>query len=140
VVFILDHVQTHYQQRQKCRQIAGGFNHHADTAVQSRVHQLIELIQGSTRSHWVLPLGKCLHSIDAMAAKVINFEKHRNTNKTQLLASQVTVDPAKSHENFRPRIGPPIHLNNVKVLFKLNSRIKAEELRYILSYQTLSKA
>jgi hypothetical protein len=31
-------------------------------------------IQGFTRSHWMLPSGKCLRRIALAAAKVINFE------------------------------------------------------------------
>jgi hypothetical protein len=38
--------------------------------------------------------------------------KHKNTNKTQLLllASQLTLNPAKSCENFGPQNGPSTQL------------------------------
>jgi hypothetical protein len=63
------------EDNKKCRHIAGGFDHHAQmVVVQCRVHCLMELIQGFTRSHWVLPLGECLHHIALAAVKVINFE------------------------------------------------------------------
>jgi hypothetical protein len=37
---------------------AGRFNGHGDAPVCNRVHRLMEEIQGFTRSHWTLPLGK----------------------------------------------------------------------------------
>jgi hypothetical protein len=47
----------------------------------------MEHIQGFTRSHWMLPLSKCLHPIAPAAAMVNEFvETTQNTNKTQLLA------------------------------------------------------
>jgi hypothetical protein len=58
----------------KCRPIASNFYYHADTAVQCRVHCLMELIHGFIRSHWMPPLGKCLRHIALVAAKVIDFE------------------------------------------------------------------
>jgi hypothetical protein len=48
---------------QKCREIAGNFDHHGDAVVQSGVHCPMEHIKGFTRSHWMLPLGKCLRNI-----------------------------------------------------------------------------
>ncbi len=69
----------------KCRQIAGNFDGHADAAVQYGAYHLIVHIQGFTWSHWMPLLGKCLHGIAPAAAMVINFGcKHKNTNKTQL--------------------------------------------------------
>jgi hypothetical protein len=63
------------QQHQKCRQIAGDFDCHANAAVQQGTHRPIEHIQGFTWSHWMLPLGECLCRIaPAAAAMVDNFE------------------------------------------------------------------
>ncbi len=38
---------------EKCRQIAGNIDCHADAAIQCRVHHLMEHIQGFTWSHWM---------------------------------------------------------------------------------------
>ncbi len=66
----------------KYRQIAGDFDGHADAAVQCGMHQPMEHIPGSTRSHWMLPSGKCLHHIAPAAAKVIDFGcKHKSLSK-----------------------------------------------------------
>jgi hypothetical protein len=67
---------------EKCREKAGDFDHHADVAVQCRVHCLIERIPAFTRSHWMPPLGKCLHRIAPAAAMVDKYiENTQNTNK-----------------------------------------------------------
>jgi hypothetical protein len=57
----------------KSRQIAGNFDRHVDAPVQCGPHCPMEHILGFTRSHWMPPLGKCLHCIVPAAAKVINF-------------------------------------------------------------------
>jgi hypothetical protein len=63
----------------KCRQIAGDFDGHADAVVQCEMHCPMEHNPGFTRSYWMPPLGKCLHRIDPVAAKVINFGcKHKS--------------------------------------------------------------
>jgi len=59
---------------QKCRQIAGNFDCHADAAVRRGVHHPIEHIQGFTWSHWMLPSGECLSRIAPAAAMVDEFE------------------------------------------------------------------
>ena len=46
---------------EKCRQIAGDFDCHADAAVQCGAHRPMEHILGFTQSHWMLPLGECSH-------------------------------------------------------------------------------
>jgi hypothetical protein len=67
----------------KCRESAGDFDHHADAAVQCGVYRLMERIPGFTRSHWMPPLGKCLHRIAPAAAMVNKYiENTQNTNKT----------------------------------------------------------
>jgi hypothetical protein len=72
----------------KCKEIASNFDHHADAAVRCGTHCMMEHISVLNRSHWMPPSGKCLHRITPAAAKVIDFGyKHKNTNKTQLLAS-----------------------------------------------------
>jgi hypothetical protein len=64
------------------------FDHHVDAVVQCRVHGPMEHIPGFTRSHCMLPLGKSLGCIAPAAAMVNVFGcKHKNTNKTQTLAS-----------------------------------------------------
>jgi hypothetical protein len=80
----------------KCRQIAGGVDGHADAVVQCGTHCPMERIPGFTRSHWMPPLGECLHRIAPAAAEVIDFGCTQITNKTQLLASNHTVAQAKS--------------------------------------------
>ncbi len=40
--------------KEKCRESAGDFDHYADAAVQCRVHRPMEHIPGFTRSHWPL--------------------------------------------------------------------------------------
>ncbi len=66
----------------KFRQIAGKFDGHADAAVQCKMYFPMEHIPGFTRSHWMLPLGKCLHQIAPAAAKVIDFIcKHKALTK-----------------------------------------------------------
>jgi hypothetical protein len=72
----------------KCRESAGDFDHHADAAVQCRVHCPMEHILGFTRSHWMSPLGKCLHRIAPAAAMINEYIKNtQNTNKKLFLAS-----------------------------------------------------
>jgi hypothetical protein len=66
----------------KCKQIAGNFDHHGDVAVQCGVHCPMKLIQGFTRSHWMLSFGKCLHRIAPAAIMVGNFSvKHKTLPK-----------------------------------------------------------
>ena len=67
----------------KYTSITGNFGHHADAAVQCRVHCPMEHIPGFTTSQWMLPLGECLHRIAPAAAMVDEFiETTQNTNKT----------------------------------------------------------
>ena len=58
---------------EKCRQIAGNFDCHADAAVRCGVHHPMEHILGFTRSHRhrMLPSGKCSHCIGIAAAAAI---------------------------------------------------------------------
>jgi hypothetical protein len=73
---------------EKCRQIAGNFDHHADVAVQWGVHCPMKHIQGFTRSHWMLPSGECLCRIAPAAVMVHEFvENTQNTNKKLFSAS-----------------------------------------------------
>ena len=75
-----------FWQHQKCRQIAGDSDCHADAAVQRGAHRPIENIQGFARSHWMPPSGECLRGIAPAAAMVDGFvETTQNINKTQLL-------------------------------------------------------
>ena len=66
--------------------------------------------------------------------------KHKNTNKTQLLASNYgTFRSLVVHENFKPQNGPSTQLFDVTSCVKMcNARIGVAELADISSYQTLS--
>jgi hypothetical protein len=56
---------------------AGKLDHHADMMVLCGAHHLMERIQGFTRSHWMLLLGKFLRRIAPAATKVIDLtQKH----------------------------------------------------------------
>ena len=80
--------QQQISDNKKCRRIAGDFDCHTDAAVRRRAQLPIEHIQGFTWSHWMPPLGKCLHRIAPAAIMVDEFvETTLNSNKTQLLAS-----------------------------------------------------
>jgi hypothetical protein len=55
-----------------------------------RAHRPMEHIQGFIRSHWMTTSGKYLRLITPVAAMVIEIEIiriHKNTSKTQCLAS-----------------------------------------------------
>jgi hypothetical protein len=66
----------------KCKQIAGIFDHHADTAIQCGAHHPMEHIQGFTRSNCLPSFGKCLCCIALAAAMVDNFDcKHKALTK-----------------------------------------------------------
>ncbi len=78
---------------EKCRESAGDFDHHADAAVQCGAHHPMEHIPGFTRSHWMLPLGKCLRRIAPAAATVNEYiENTQNTNKKLFLASNCSTN------------------------------------------------
>jgi hypothetical protein len=49
------------------------FDCHGEAAVQCGVHRPMEHILGFTRSHWMLPSGKCLGRIASAAAMVDDF-------------------------------------------------------------------
>jgi hypothetical protein len=73
----------------KCRKSAGDFDHYADAVVRCGAHCPIKHILGFTRSHWMPPLGKCLHHIAPVAAMVNKYvENTQNTSKKLLLASK----------------------------------------------------
>jgi len=66
----------------KCREIAGNFDCHADAAVRCGAHHPMEQILGFTRSHWMPPSGECLHRIAAAAAMVEGSSgKHKTLPK-----------------------------------------------------------
>jgi hypothetical protein len=126
---------------EKCRQIAGNFDHHADAAVQCGVHRPMEHIQGFTRSPWMLPLGKCLCRIAPAAVMVHELvENTQNTNKKLFSASNLRYNqPLVVCEKFIPQNGPSTQLINATSCIRMcNIAIVAEELSYILSYQMLS--
>jgi hypothetical protein len=124
---------------EKCRQIAVDFDHHTDAAVQCGAHCPMEHIQGFTRSHWMLPSGKCLRRVAPAAIMVHEFvENTQNTNKKLFSASNLRYNqPLVVCEKFIPQNGPYTQLINATSCVKMcNASI--EELSYILSYQTLS--
>jgi len=47
--------QKQIDNNEKCRQIGGNFDCHADAAARRGAHRLMEHIQGFTRSHWMPP-------------------------------------------------------------------------------------
>jgi hypothetical protein len=57
----------------KCGQIAGNFDGYGDAVVRREAHRPMEHIQGFTRSHWMLPPGKCLRRIAPAAVMVDEF-------------------------------------------------------------------
>jgi hypothetical protein len=126
---------------EKCRQISGNFDHHADAAVQCGVHCPMEHIQGFTKSHWMLPLGECLRRIASAAVMVDKLvENTQNTNKKLFSASNLRYNqPLVVCENLIPRNRPYTQLIIATSCVKMgDAAIVAEELSYILSYQTLS--
>jgi hypothetical protein len=125
----------------KCRRIAGNFDQNADVAAQCGAHSPMEHIQGFTRSHWMLPLGKCLPHI-APAAVMVNelVENTQNTNKKLFSASKLRYNqPLVVCENLIPQNVPFTQLIVATSCIIMGIvAIVAEELSYILSYQTLS--
>jgi hypothetical protein len=97
---------------EKCRESAGDFDHHADAAVQCGAHHPMEHIPGFTRSHWMLPLGKCLRRIAPAAATVNEYiENTQNTNKKLFLASNCSTNwSLVVYENIIPPKGPSTQL------------------------------
>ncbi len=101
----------------------------------------MEHIQGFTRSHWMLPLGKCMRCIAPEAVMVDELvENTQNTNKEIFSANNLRYNqPLFVWENLVPRNEPSTQLIVGTSCVKLgNIEIVAEVLSYILSYQTLS--
>jgi hypothetical protein len=125
----------------KCRESAGDFDHHEDAAVQCKAHCPMEHIPGFIRSHWMLPLGKCLCRI-APAATMVNkyVENTQNTNKKQFLASNYGTNRSLIvYENFILQKGPSTRLIDATSCVKMcDATIGAKELADISSYQMLS--
>jgi hypothetical protein len=118
----------------KCRQIPGDFDHHADAAVQCGSHRPMEHIQGFTRSHWMLPLGKCLCRIAPAAVMVDKLvENTQNTNKKLFSASNLRYNqPLGVCDKFIPQNGPSTQLIDVtSCIEKSNAAIAAEELSIV---------
>jgi hypothetical protein len=61
------------------------FDCHADAGVQYYgAHRPVEHTQGFTQSHWMPPLGKCLHRIASSVVRIDKFvevQTTQNTNK-----------------------------------------------------------
>ena len=91
---------------------------------------------GLIGSHWMPPLGECLHLIAPVAAMVIVIGgKHKNTNKTQLVASNHSTNQSLVvYENFIPKKVPLL-----SSLMCQATTIGAEVLTDISNYQTLSE-
>jgi hypothetical protein len=101
----------------------------------------MEHIPGFTRSHWMLPSGKCLRRIAPAAAMVDKYIANtQNTNKKLFLASDYsTTRSLVVYESFIPQKGPSTQLVDATSCVKMcNAMIGAEKLSYILSYQMLS--
>jgi hypothetical protein len=81
------------EDNKKCRESAGDFDHQADAAVGCGAHCPMEHIPGFTRSHWMLPLGKCLRRIAPSAAMVDEYvENTQNANKKLFVASDYSTN------------------------------------------------
>jgi hypothetical protein len=67
---------------------------------------------GFSGSHWILPLGECLHRIALVAGTVMKIGgKHKNTNKTPILASNYGKNQSLVVcQNFIPKNGPSTQL------------------------------
>ena len=69
----------------ECTSVAGNFDGHAYVPMQCGAHHPMEHIQVfiSIRSHWMLPLGDCLHRIATAAAMVDVFvAKYKTLTKS----------------------------------------------------------
>ncbi len=118
--------------------IAGNFDGHADTAVQCRAHCPMERINGFMQSHWMPPLGKCLHCIAPAAAMFDDFEwnKKKLTKHNFYLAFSQYTD-AEKLDNFKTRQGHSTHVLSATTPDRNhNTTIQVEEICYILSYWT----
>ena len=87
----------------------------------NRAHCPMEHIPGFTRSHWMLPLGKCLRCIAPAAAIVDEYiENTQNTNKKLFLASNYGTNLSLVvYENFIPQKGPSTQLINATSCVKI---------------------
>jgi hypothetical protein len=132
MVFTLGCWQQWNRQRQKCRESAGDFDHHVDAAVQCGAHPRWSTSWAS------LEATRCLHQTSACAVLPQQPPWSMNTLKTH--ASNYGRNRSLVvYENFIPPKGPSTQLVDATSCVKMcNATIRAEELRYILSYQTLS--
>ncbi len=120
----------------KCRQIDDDFDRHAAGGIWRDAHPPMECIRGFMQSHYMPPSGKCSCLIAPAAAMVDDFEKKKNTNKTQLSLSFLMVDRRKKTIKYR---GPPGTLYSRPWHDKPRDCnpypiSQVEELSYILSY------
>jgi hypothetical protein len=104
MVFNLGYVQTDNRQQQKMQANCWQLDHHADAAVECGAHHPMEHIQGFTRSHWMLPSGKCLRRIAPAAVMVHKFvENTQKTNKKLFSAGNLRYNqPLVVCKNFIP--------------------------------------
>ena len=80
---------------EKCRQITGNFNHHADVVVRCGAHCWRKHIPVFTRvGNWMHTSGECLCHIVPTDAMVDNFGGKHKTQKKKLFfsSSQLTID------------------------------------------------
>jgi hypothetical protein len=106
----------------ECTSFAGHFGGHDDVPMQFWVHPPIQQIYGYPGCHWTPPLGEyspCIAPADAM---VIDFGSK----------NQVAVLVQKVQKGFTQLI------KSTSWIERLNAMIKAEELRYLFIYQTLT--
>jgi hypothetical protein len=94
MVFNLVYVQTNNWQWHKMQANRLQLWSPVDAAVLCGGYCPMEHIQGFTRSHWMLPLGKCLHHIAPAAVMVDEFvENTQNTKKKHYqLATYGTIN------------------------------------------------
>ena len=82
---------------------------------------------------WQVPAPYCLSGHHGRRSQM----KPKNTNKTQLLPSFLMVDDTEKLNNFGTQNGPSTHIINARSCVEMwSTTIQAEELSYILSYQT----
>ena len=111
----------------------GRFDGHVDAPVRYGVHRPMEHVQqGFMRSHWTSPSGKnspCIAPADAMV--VIDFWRKKSSCGVVKSLSKASVQKVQN--------GPSTQLiEATSCVERSNATIKAKELSYLSSYQTLT--
>jgi hypothetical protein len=116
----------------KCTSVMGHFDGHDNGPIQCWAHRPIQQVYGYSRCHWTPPLGKYLHRIAPAATMVIDFG---SKNWVVALWYGYAVSEASNQKAWN---GPSTQLIEATSCVELsNAMLKAEELSYFSSYQTL---